>query len=164
MINFHFTFYAVFISLCGKVIDWLFHKREVLLELLGCIKVMEGEEDIVPKKKMTKQLTGKREDTLLHSAVRRGNKDEVVEILTRTREDELNELLGKQNQSGETALYVAAEYGDVEIVKEMIKRYDLPLVEIKARNGFDAFHIAAKQGDLGTCTQTFFKNHHKNRS
>lgn len=111
---------------------------------------MEGEEDTVPKKKMAKQLTGKREDTQLHSAVRRGNKDEVVEILTKAREPELNELLGKQNQSGETALYVAAEYGDVEIVKEMIKRYDLSLVEIKARNGFDAFHIAAKQGDLGT--------------
>lgn len=117
---------------------------------------MEGEEDTVagysmPNKKMAKQLTGKREDTLLHSAVRSGNKDKVVEILTDTRESELNELLGKQNQSGETALYVAAEYGDVEIVKEMIKCYDLALVEIKARNGFDAFHIAAKQGDLGTC-------------
>ncbi|CAH2038630.1 unnamed protein product [Thlaspi arvense] len=116
---------------------------------------MEGEEDKVagcgvPKKKMAKQLTGKREDTLLHSAVRRGNKDQVVDILTKTRESELNELLGKQNQSGETALYVAAEYGDVEIVKEMINCYDLSLVEIKARNGFDAFHIAAKQGDLGT--------------
>jgi len=117
---------------------------------------MEGEEDTVagssiPKKKMVKQLTGKRDDTLLHSAVRHGNKDRVVEILTKTRESELNQLLGKQNQSGETALYVAAEYGDVEIVKEMINCYDLALVEIKARNGFDAFHIAAKQGDLGTC-------------
>ncbi|AAF75083.1 It contains Ank repeat PF/00023. EST gb/AI996003 comes from this gene [Arabidopsis thaliana] len=114
---------------------------------------MEGEEDTVagssiPKKKMMKQLTGKRDDTLLHSAVRHGNKDRVVEILTKTRESELNQLLGKQNQSGETALYVAAEYGDVEIVKEMINCYDLALVEIKARNGFDAFHIAAKQGDL----------------
>lgn len=114
---------------------------------------MEGEEDSgVPRKKFAKQLTGKREDTALHSAVRRGNKDQVVEILTKTKESELNELLGKQNQSGETALYVAAEYGHVEIVKEMINRYDLALVEIKARNGFDAFHIAAKQGDLGACS------------
>lgn len=116
---------------------------------------MEGEEDTVrdsgvQKKKMAKQLTGKREDTRLHSAARHGNKDEVVEILTKTREPELSVLLGKQNQSGETALYVAAEFGDVEIVKEMINCYDLALVEIKARNGFDAFHIAAKQGDLGT--------------
>lgn len=109
----------------------------------------------VPKKKMAKQLTGKRDDTPLHSAVRRGNKDEVVEILTKTRESDLNVLLGKQNQSGETALYVAAEYGDVEIVKEMIKCYDLALVEIKARNGFDAFHIAAKQGHLSTCKNPF---------
>lgn len=127
-----------------------------LLGFGDCDKKMDGEEEAiadsgVPKKKMTKQLTGKREDTRLHSAVRRGNKVEVVEILTKTREPELSELLGKQNQSGETALYVAAEYGDVEIVKEMIDCYDLALVEIKARNGFDAFHIAAKQGDLGTC-------------
>ncbi|CAN8311568.1 unnamed protein product [Cochlearia groenlandica] len=101
------------------------------------------------KKKMVKQLTGKREDTQLHAAVRQGNKEEVVKILATTREPELNEMLGKQNQSGETALYVAAEYGYVEIVKEMIKNcYNLSLVEIKARNGFDAFHIAAKQGDL----------------
>ncbi|XP_010542613.1 PREDICTED: ankyrin repeat-containing protein At5g02620 isoform X2 [Tarenaya hassleriana] len=99
-------------------------------------------------KKMAKQLTGKREDTPLHSAVRRGSLEGVVEILTKTGEIELRDLLGKQNQPGETALYVAAEYGDVEIVKEMIKYYDLPLAEIKARNGFDAFHLASKQGDL----------------
>lgn len=61
----------------------------------------------------------------------------------------MKELLGKQNQSGETALYVAAEYGYVDLVREMIKYYDLADAGIKARNGFDAFHIAAKQGDLG---------------
>ncbi|XP_021278740.1 ankyrin repeat-containing protein At5g02620-like [Herrania umbratica] len=100
------------------------------------------------RKKMTKQLTGKREDTPLHSAARAGNLAVVTEILTGTPEDELKELLPKQNQSGETALYVAAEYGYVDLVKEMINYYDLADAGIKARNGFDAFHIAAKQGDL----------------
>lgn len=103
-----------------------------------------------PRKKMTKQLTGKRDDTPLHSAARAGNIAVATDILTGTGEDELKQLLAKQNQSGETALYVAAEYGYVDLVREMIKYYDLVDAGIKARNGFDAFHIAAKQGDLGT--------------
>ncbi|WCJ41163.1 Ankyrin repeat family protein [Euphorbia peplus] len=102
----------------------------------------------VPRKKMTKQLTGKKNDTPLHSAARAGNLVAAMEIFTSNDEQELKELLEKQNQSGETALYVAAEYGYVDLVREMIKYYDLADAGIKARNGFDAFHIAAKQGDL----------------
>ncbi|KAJ4978660.1 hypothetical protein NE237_009440 [Protea cynaroides] len=100
------------------------------------------------RKKMTKQLTGKREDTPLHSAARAGNLSGVIEILTVTGEEELKELLLKQNQSGETAIYVAAEYGYVDVVREMINYYDLVSAGIKARNGYDAFHIAAKLGYL----------------
>ncbi|TYJ26238.1 hypothetical protein E1A91_A07G106100v1 [Gossypium mustelinum] len=100
------------------------------------------------RKKMTKQLTGKRDDTALHSAARAGNLAAVKEILTGIEEDALKEQLAKQNHSGETALYVAAEYGYVDLVKEMINYYDLVNAGIKARNGFDALHIAAKQGDL----------------
>ncbi|KAK2643187.1 hypothetical protein Ddye_024950 [Dipteronia dyeriana] len=102
----------------------------------------------VARKKMTKQLTGKRDDTALHAAVRAGNLAAVTETLTGKEEEELREFLAKQNQSGETALYVAAEYGYVDLVREMINRHDLADAGIKARNGFDAFHIAAKQGDL----------------
>lgn len=103
-----------------------------------------------PRKKMTKQLTGKRDDTPLHSAARAGNLAVIMEIITKASEAEaeLKELLEKQNQAGETALYVAAEYGYVDLVREMIKHYDLADAGIKARNGFDALHIAAKQGDL----------------
>lgn len=72
-----------------------------------------------------------------------------MQILTGTGDAELKEVLAKQNQAGETALYVAAEYGYYEVVREMIKYYDLDDAEIKAKNGFDALHIAAKQGDLG---------------
>lgn len=100
---------------------------------------------------MTKQLTGKRDDTPLHSAARAGNLAVIMEIISKAgeAEAELKELLEKQNQAGETALYVAAEYGYVDVVREMIKHYDLSDAGIKARNGFDALHIAAKQGDLG---------------
>ncbi|CAL5200212.1 unnamed protein product [Lathyrus oleraceus] len=101
-----------------------------------------------PRKKMTKQLTGKRDDTHLHSAARAGNLEVVKETLKDAEGDELVELLARQNQDGETALYVAAEYGYVNVVREMIQYYDLAEAAIKARNGFDAFHIAAKQGDI----------------
>ncbi|KAF3660514.1 ankyrin repeat-containing protein [Capsicum chacoense] len=106
---------------------------------------MEGS---IPPKTMKKQLTGKREDTVLHKLARAGNLVEVRGIIDNTGEEELAELLVKQNSAGETPLYVAAEYGYCELVKEMIKYYDLVAAGIKARNGFDALHIAAKQGDL----------------
>ncbi|KAK3028725.1 hypothetical protein RJ639_038616, partial [Escallonia herrerae] len=102
-----------------------------------------------PRKKMTKQLTGKRDDTSLHSAARAGNLGVVRDIFASTEEEELTELLSKQNSAGETALYVAAEYGYVDLVKELIEYYDLAAAGIKARNGLDALHIASKQGDLG---------------
>ncbi|XP_010260012.1 PREDICTED: ankyrin repeat-containing protein At5g02620-like [Nelumbo nucifera] len=100
------------------------------------------------RKKMTKQLTGKRNDTPLHTAARGGRLEVAKEILSGAKDEELKELLIKQNQSGETALYVAAEYGFVDVVEEIIKYYDIVSASIKAKNGYDAFHIAARQGDL----------------
>ncbi|XP_071710055.1 ankyrin repeat-containing protein At5g02620-like [Rutidosis leptorrhynchoides] len=90
----------------------------------------------------------KRDDTSLHIAIRAGDIYAALEILRNTEELKLKELLSKTNQSGETVLYVAAEYGCVDLVKEMMKYYDLEAAGIKAKNGCDAFHIAAKQGDL----------------
>ncbi|XWS43672.1 hypothetical protein CRYUN_Cryun16bG0123400 [Craigia yunnanensis] len=100
------------------------------------------------QKKMTKQLTGKRDDTPLHSAVREGDFQLVLEIISGGEDGKLKGLLSKQNQSGETALYVAAEYGYAALVKEMMKYCDIVLAGVKARNGYDAFYIAAKQGEL----------------
>ncbi|KAM1094582.1 hypothetical protein EV1_009629 [Malus domestica] len=99
-------------------------------------------------KKMTKQLTGKREDGPLHLAAREGDLGLVVQILSKCGEAELNELLSKQNHMGETPLYLAADCGYVDLVKEMMKYYDVGSAGIKARNGCDAFHIASKQGHL----------------
>ncbi|XP_073056879.1 ankyrin repeat-containing protein At5g02620-like [Primulina eburnea] len=101
-----------------------------------------------PRKKMVKQLTGKRDDTALHSAARSGNIVAIQEIIDDSGEDELADLLSKENSAGETALYIAAEYGYFEVVREMIRHYDLMTAGIKAKNGFDALHIASKQGDL----------------
>ncbi|URE08503.1 Ankyrin repeat [Musa troglodytarum] len=100
------------------------------------------------RKKMTKQLTGKRDDTPLHSAARSGNLAVVNGLLSGADDEGLKELLSRQNQAGETALFVAAEYGYVDVVQEMIKHYDVAAAGIKAKNGYDALHIAAKQGDV----------------
>ena len=50
-------------------------------------------------------------DSPLQSAIRAGNLELVLEIISQSPEDELKELLSKQNNSFETALYVAAENG-----------------------------------------------------
>ncbi|KAL7589929.1 ankyrin repeat-containing protein At5g02620 [Lactuca sativa] len=103
------------------------------------------------RKKMSKQVTGKRDDTPLHTAARAGNINAVMEILGDCYcEEELISLLSKQNHAGETALYVAAEYSYVDLVRLLIDQYDMATASIKANNGFDALHIAAKQGDLET--------------
>lgn len=100
------------------------------------------------QKKMAKQLTWKRDDTALHSAVRAGNLEMVMEIIGGSEDADLKDLLYKQNQSGETALYVASECGYADLVKAMIESCGVGLAGIKARNGYDAFHIASKQGDM----------------
>ncbi|KVI11973.1 Ankyrin repeat-containing protein [Cynara cardunculus var. scolymus] len=101
------------------------------------------------RKKMSKLVTGKRDDTPLHTASRAGNINAVMEILGECdEEEELISLLAKKNYAGETPLYVAAEYGYVDLVRLLIDQCDVATASIKANNGFDALHIAAKQGDL----------------
>jgi ankyrin repeat protein len=101
------------------------------------------------RKKMTKQLTGKRDDTAMHAAAHAGQLGSVREMLSGKTPEELGALLSKQNQAGETPLFVAAEYGYVDLVGEMIKYHDVATAGVKARSGYDALHIAAKQGDVG---------------
>ncbi|XP_051114297.1 ankyrin repeat-containing protein At5g02620-like [Andrographis paniculata] len=102
-------------------------------------------------KPLKKQLTGgKRDDTPLHAAARAADSGAVSDIIAGCKDDEeeLEQLLSKQNQSGETALYVAAECGHVAVVQTLIKHYDVVSAGLKAQNGYDAFHIAAKLGRL----------------
>ncbi|KAM0001407.1 putative ankyrin repeat-containing domain, PGG domain, ankyrin repeat-containing domain superfamily [Helianthus debilis subsp. tardiflorus] len=102
------------------------------------------------RKKMSKQVTGKRDDTPLHTAARAGDINAVMDILGDCYgEEELVLMLSKQNYAGETPLYVAAECGHVDLVRLLIDQCDIATASIKANNGFDALHIAAKQGDLG---------------
>ncbi|XP_062117100.1 ankyrin repeat-containing protein At5g02620-like [Humulus lupulus] len=99
---------------------------------------------------MVKRSVGERGDTPLHLAARSGNLELVMEIISNTSEEiELKEILAKQNHSSETPLYVACEYGYVDMVEVMIKHYDIEIAGTRARNGYDAFHVAAKHGNLG---------------
>ncbi|ESQ40173.1 hypothetical protein EUTSA_v10013246mg [Eutrema salsugineum] len=100
------------------------------------------------KKTMTKQTTARRDDTPLLTAVREGNTELILQMIGEYDGVELKELLAEQNQSGETALYVAAESGHTDMVKILMKHSDSVLAGTKAKNGFDAFHIAAKNGNL----------------
>ncbi|CAM0148045.1 unnamed protein product [Urochloa decumbens] len=77
------------------------------------------------RKKMTKQLTGKRDDTALHAAARAGQVASTREMLSGKDAEEVAALLSRQNQAGETPLFVAAEYGYVDLVAELIKYHDV---------------------------------------
>lgn len=107
------------------------------------------------ERKKSKESPGKRGDSQLHLAARGGNLVRVKEILQNctTSKDSID-LLSKTNQEGETPLYVAAENGHALVVGEMLKFMDLQTASITARNGYDPFHIAARQGHLGKSSPT----------
>lgn len=115
------------------------------------------------ERKRGKESPGKRGDSPLHLAVRAGNLGKVKEIVQKLDNSKgISDLLSKQNQEGETALYVAAENGHTLVVAELLKHLDLQTASILARNGYDAFHVAAKQGHIGEslCPQKRKKREH----
>lgn len=110
-------------------------------------KMMEKQQSF--KERKSKESPGKKGDTQLHLAARAGNLIGVQKIISDTDENELNDLVSKQNQDGETALYVASERGFVGVVGEILRVSDPQSAAIKANNSFDAFHVAAKNGHFG---------------
>jgi len=74
--------------------------------------------------------------------------DSLNDTIDSDEEGKPREIFAKQNQGGETTLYFVAEFGHVDMYREIIQYYDLTDVWIKPRNGFGALHIAAKQGDI----------------
>ncbi|XP_010485156.1 PREDICTED: ankyrin repeat-containing protein At5g02620-like [Camelina sativa] len=102
------------------------------------------------ERKKKNESPGKRGDSPLHIAARTGNLGKVMELIRdcNSIQDQLKLLLSKQNLEGETPLYTASENGCSLVVEEMLKHMDLDTASIAARNGFDPFHVAAKQGHL----------------
>jgi len=112
--------------------------------------VMERQVSFSIEKKRDKESPGKRGDAPLHLAARAGNLGKVKEIIQKFDNSKgVKELLSLQNQQGETALYIAAENGHTLVVVEILKHLDLQVASLVANNGYDAFHVAAKQGHLG---------------
>lgn len=123
--------------------------------------VMERQLSFIGERRKKNESPGKRGDSSLHIAARTGNLGKVKELIRGCGDgggDELKELLSKQNLEGETPLYTAAENGHSIVVEEMLKHMDLETASIAARNGFDPFHVAAKQGHLGMKIFTIFKS------
>ncbi|XP_004494896.1 ankyrin repeat-containing protein At5g02620-like isoform X1 [Cicer arietinum] len=100
------------------------------------------------ERKKSKESPGKRGDLPIHLAARAGNLSRVKEIIQNCSNNETKDLLAKQNLEGETPLYVASENGHDLVVSEILKYLDLQTASIVARNGYDPFHVAAKQGHL----------------
>ncbi|KAK4489082.1 hypothetical protein RD792_004876 [Penstemon davidsonii] len=104
------------------------------------------------ERKKSKDSPGKRGDSPLHLAARAGNLGKVKEIIQKFDNNITNgikDLLSKKNHEGETPLYVAAENGHTLVVGEFLKHSDAEIASIPANNGFDPFHVAARQGHHG---------------
>ncbi|KAF5799924.1 putative ankyrin repeat-containing domain, PGG domain, ankyrin repeat-containing domain superfamily [Helianthus annuus] len=118
--------------------------------------------DQAGKKKYVKQVTGRHNDTELHLAAQRGDLAAVKQILDDIDSQMVGTLSGADfdaevaeirasvvnevNELGETALYMAAEKGHLEVVKELLKYSDKETIMRRSRSEFDALHIAASQG------------------
>lgn len=109
---------------------------------------MEKQRSFCEKKKSNESAV-RRGDSPLHQAARTGNLDQVKAILQGYDDSGWKELLSSQNQEGETAMYAAAENGHVPVVSELVTLSDFQTAALKARNGYDSFHIASKHGHVG---------------
>lgn len=118
--------------------------------------------DPTGKKKYVKQVTGRHNDTELHLAAQRGDLAAVKQILsdidsqitgtiTGADFDEevaqiMTSVVNEVNELGETPLFTAAEKGNIDVVKELLRYTTTESLMQKNLSGFDALHIACSQG------------------
>lgn len=121
---------------------------------------MERQLSFGGEKKRSKDSPGKRGDTPLHLAARAGNLTKVKDIFQKCDGSVIKDLLSKQNQEGETPLFVATENGHAFVVGEFLEHIDVETASIRANSGYDPFHVAAKQGQLEVLKELlrFFPN------
>lgn len=53
------------------------------------------------------------------------------------------------NELGETALFIAAKNGHLDVVKELLQYMTKEGVSLKSNSGLDPLHVAASQGYQG---------------
>lgn len=116
------------------------------------------------KKKYVKQVTGRYNDTELHLAAQRGDLAAVHKILSEIDSQMTGEaggeefdaevaeistaMVGEVNEVDETALLIAAEKGFLDVVLELLKYSSRETLVRKNRSGYDALHVAAREGHL----------------
>ncbi|RWW08784.1 hypothetical protein GW17_00027758 [Ensete ventricosum] len=114
------------------------------------------------KKKYVKQVTGRHNDTELHLAAQRGDLAAVRMILGEIEAQMTGTAVGADfdaqvaeiraavvndvNEVDETALFTAAEKGFLDVVVELLKYSDRESLIRRNKSGFDALHIAAREG------------------
>jgi len=115
------------------------------------------------RKKYVKQVTGRHNDTELHLAAQRGDLAAVRMILaeidaqmTGTGSDfdkEVEEIrsamVNELNEVGETALFIAADKGHVDMVVELLRYTDRDGLTRKNQSGYDSLHVAVREGRHG---------------
>lgn len=114
------------------------------------------------KKQYVKQVTGRYNDTDLHLAAKKGDLEAVKKLLDGLNSQnsvqnpqadiEMGEirscLVDEENELAETPLYIAAEQGHLDVLKELLKFAHPETLAKKNHTGYDVFHIAAKQGHI----------------
>ncbi|GAA0145331.1 phosphatase modulator [Lithospermum erythrorhizon] len=108
--------------------------------------LMERQMSFGGDRKRGKDSPGKKGDSQLHLAARAGNLKKVKDMFCVFSNDVIREMLSKQNQEGETPLYISAENGQADIVGEFLKHLDVESASIAANNCYDPCHIAVRQG------------------
>jgi ankyrin repeat protein len=58
-------------------------------------------------------------------------------------------VAAEANEAGETPLLAAAERGHLGAVVELLRHLDAEAVAAKNRSGYDALHVAAREGHHG---------------
>jgi len=127
-------------------------------------KYLSSSKSLASQKKYVRQVTGRHNDTELHLAARRGDSAAVREIMdvidaqmvgTRGSSDFDVEvaairsaMVNDVNELGETALFIAADKGHLDVVQVILFYSSTEGISLKNDLGFDAFHIAASRGHL----------------
>ncbi|MBA0580910.1 hypothetical protein Gorai_023110 [Gossypium raimondii] len=90
------------------------------------------------------------------ASVQSGELQSVKQMLDKLTKDEpsngsstVSNLVASQNESGKTALYIAAENNLQETFSYLLKFCDVEVVKMRSNSDINTFHVAAKLGNLG---------------
>lgn len=61
----------------------------------------------------------------------------------------VSDLMCLQNEHGETTLYIAAERNLKQVFSFLLQLCDFEVLKIRSKSDMNAFHVAAKRGNLG---------------